>query len=707
MANLSGQTDIIADSITLVDGSQLVNIRDIFGAAQSSVPPTPAPTDVLNITGLNQLLDLKRNVADSYDQTTTDTLLNAKRDVSDSYSKQEVYTTQEAGILIGARRLISDSYSKNETDAALQQKRDVSDSYSKQEVYTTQEAGILIGARRLISDSYSKNETDAALQQKRDVSDSYSKQEVYTTQEAGILIGARRLISDSYSKNETDAALQQKRDVSDSYSKQEVYTTQEAGILIGARRLISDSYSKSEIDAALQLKRDVSDSYSQQEVYTTQEAGILIGARRLISDSYSKAEVDSLVAAGGSGLTTAEQTWLTNGQTNLTQGAQGVSEIILDHEGELRARTSSGSLEYCFIPRFGSSDTTTLRYGSGGLNIQNQTSATCLDLNSDLTANFRGDISVSSTTPEFGLRGTSDSDTASLKFSTPGTGQTGYKSIIKALGKTDSGKSQLAFLISNSTSNVNASDNDAVMIVDSMGVQIGNPTVLSTPNSSLDVRGGNIELSDFGSTALQHLKWSAFRTGGRHDIAKIVAQSTSSYGGNLILYYRAPNSNVATGANNVGIHISDTGNVGIGAASSTFKLAVPGSFFATTVSGGTKNFLIEHPTKPDWKLKHGCVETDTGGSCLYQKQLECIQGKNEFQLPEWFSALNENVMVWVNPFKHRGQAWGETIGNVLHVDCSKGGVYNVLIFGQRKDPAALSHWKGAEIPPSEAVEIPE
>jgi hypothetical protein len=42
----------------------------------------------------------------------------------------------------------------------------------------------------------------------------------------------------------------------------------------------------------------------------------------------------------------------------------------------------------------------------------------------------------------------------------------------------------------------------------------------------------------------------------------------------------------------------------------------------------------------------------------------------------------------------------------LHVDCSKAGVYNVLIFGRRKDPAAVNNWKGAEIPPSEAVEIP-
>jgi hypothetical protein len=163
----------------------------------------------------------------------------------------------------------------------------------------------------------------------------------------------------------------------------------------------------------------------------------------------------------------------------------------------------------------------------------------------------------------------------------------------------------------------------------------------------------------------------------------------------LKFYTRNANSNVAQEPT-LALHISPNGNIGVGAASSTFKLAVPGSFYATSVAGGTKSFLIDHPTKPGWKLKHGCVETDTGGSCLYQKQLECVQGKNEFPLPEWFSALNENVMVWVNPFKHRGLAWGETNENVLHVDCSKNGLYNILIMGTRRDKDAKENWAGAE-----------
>ena len=84
---------------------------------------------------------------------------------------------------------------------------------------------------------------------------------------------------------------------------------------------------------------------------------------------------------------------------------------------------------------------------------------------------------------------------------------------------------------------------------------------------------------------------------------------------------------------------------------------------------------------------------------MYKRQLELVQGKNDIALPDWFDLINEEVMVWVNPFRHRGQAWGEVPGNNLHVDCSKAGVYNVLIMGDRKDHCAKECWNGVEVPP--------
>ena len=54
-------------------------------------------------------------------------------------------------------------------------------------------------------------------------------------------------------------------------------------------------------------------------------------------------------------------------------------------------------------------------------------------------------------------------------------------------------------------------------------------------------------------------------------------------------------------------------------------------------------------------------------------------------------------MVWVNPAGHRGQAWGETDGNTLKIDCSRAGTYLALIVGTRCDEGARSDWTGAEI----------
>ena len=257
---------------------------------------------------------------------------------------------------------------------------------------------------------------------------------------------------------------------------------------------------------------------------------------------------------------------------------------------------------------------------------------------------------------------------------------------------------QLAFLVSNSTSDVDANNNDASLLVDSNGIFVGNPAIGTSPDSAIDCRDGNITLSDSGNTADQSVRWTAYNSNGRFEAARIVCNAHTDYSGDLAFYTRAPNSNVATGANGLTLWVGGNGNVGIGGQSSSWKLAVAGSLHAASVSSVVKNFLIDHPTKPGFWLKHGCCETDTPGDNIYRRKLECVQGKNEFELPEWFSSLNENTMVWVNPFKHRGLAWGETIGNTLHIDCSKSGTYLALIIGTRCDEGAKGDWTGAEIP---------
>ena len=61
-------------------------------------------------------------------------------------------------------------------------------------------------------------------------------------------------------------------------------------------------------------------------------------------------------------------------------------------------------------------------------------------------------------------------------------------------------------------------------------------------------------------------------------------------------------------------------------------------------------------------------------------------GLNTFPLPDYFDALNTDVLVYVSPFRHFGAAWGESVGNTLNITCSEGGLYNILVVGTRDDP---------------------
>ncbi len=47
-------------------------------------------------------------------------------------------------------------------------------------------------------------------------------------------------------------------------------------------------------------------------------------------------------------------------------------------------------------------------------------------------------------------------------------------------------------------------------------------------------------------------------------------------------------------------------------------------------------------------------------------------------------------MVLVSPLRHFGAGWGDTSGDTLLVTASAAGDYNVVIFGVRKDTAAVT-----------------
>lgn len=116
------------------------------------------------------------------------------------------------------------------------------------------------------------------------------------------------------------------------------------------------------------------------------------------------------------------------------------------------------------------------------------------------------------------------------------------------------------------------------------------------------------------------------------------------------------------------------------------------------VSKGSGSFDIAHPDpkkKDTHRLRHYFVETPSAGGNIYKYQLECNEGENYIDLPDYFEHLNKDSLVWVNPFKHFGRAWGEVIdgGKRAKIVVEQSGIYNILIFGDRKDAIAMQEFE--------------
>lgn len=116
-----------------------------------------------------------------------------------------------------------------------------------------------------------------------------------------------------------------------------------------------------------------------------------------------------------------------------------------------------------------------------------------------------------------------------------------------------------------------------------------------------------------------------------------------------------------------------------------------------SVSKGSGSFDIAHPDpakKDTHRLRHYFVETPSAGGNIYKYQLECKEGDNYIDLPDYFQHLNKDSLVWANPVKHFDRAWGEVIegGKRAKIVCEKSGTYNILIFGDRKDKLAVDEF---------------
>jgi len=86
--------------------------------------------------------------------------------------------------------------------------------------------------------------------------------------------------------------------------------------------------------------------------------------------------------------------------------------------------------------------------------------------------------------------------------------------------------------------------------------------------------------------------------------------------------------------------IFGNGNVAIGTATdSGYKLQVNGSFAATT-----KSFVIDHPTKPDMKLRYGSLEGPENGVYVRGR----LKDSNVIELPDYWTELVHEDTITVN-----------------------------------------------------------
>ena len=97
--------------------------------------------------------------------------------------------------------------------------------------------------------------------------------------------------------------------------------------------------------------------------------------------------------------------------------------------------------------------------------------------------------------------------------------------------------------------------------------------------------------------------------------------------------------------------------------------------------------MIPHPESEKraqgYKLKHWCIESDRA-DVQYRHLVTMESSTQTFELPSWFSALAENAVCMVTPYRHFGSGWAEIVGNQVEVHVTTLGQWHVLILAEAK-----------------------
>lgn len=201
---------------------------------------------------------------------------------------------------------------------------------------------------------------------------------------------------------------------------------------------------------------------------------------------------------------------------------------------------------------------------------------------------------------------------------------------------------------------------------------------------------GNIGIGTTSPTAYSGYTTLAINNATNGGVIDLLTNGTR----HLTLYSGASTSTLGTvTSTNLGfisnnterMRIAASGNVGIGTSSPAYNLQVNGSFAANT-----KSFVIDHPTKPNMKLRYGSLEGPENGVYVRGK----CEGYFTIELPDYWTGLVDEDMITVSitPLRRYQKIFIKKIeNNIVHLDTEDGTLpyCHFTIFGERKDVEKL------------------